>query len=314
MSTSLVASLGSNSVDGSLAEIDAKTKDTTSFALPNLSIGPFSVLNLNVMAREEEACNIYHRTEIIDSVGESQTTPSSAGPFDPILNFSDTLQWADLFELDFESILMAQELVNGVEAPNITTDVYTPTFNDNQFSQQADSALPCGIEVQRSRQNCRTSMEPEYGPIVLSEVGSVREAQDLLKHFQDCVVPQMSFMPANSKSPWRTLNLSEAVRTLAEMTYLGTGNVKHAGAANLYALLGCSAYHLSSNPTIQSGETVEYWGKISSSCMDKAKIHMQISLRHEFKGARKAKYKDQLMAILSMLASAVSIIARLHGL
>jgi arginine metabolism regulation protein II len=308
MSISLVANLGSNSVDESLAEIDAKTKDVAILTSPHLSIGPFGVLDLNAMAREEESCDFNQSTEGVDSVSEIQATPSSSGLFDPILDVGDTLQWADLFELDFENILMTQEVADGSGAPKSTTDMFTSIFNDDQFAQQADSSPPNDLEGQSPAQNCGSGMEPEYSPVILSGVSSVQEARNLLKHFQDCLVPQMSFTLASSKSPWRTLNLVEAVHTLAEMSYLGTGNVMHASAANLYALLGCAAYHLSANPTIQSGETIEYWGNVFSRCTEKAKIHMQISLRHELKGARKAKYKDQLMAILSMLASAVSII------
>jgi arginine metabolism regulation protein II len=312
MSTSLVANLGSNSVDGSLEEIDAKTKDPASFISPDLSIGPFGVLNLNAMGQEEETCDVNPRNEVADSVSELQTTPSSIGPLDPILSVGDTLQWADLFELDFESILMTQELTNGTGAPNIFTDMYTTTFNDDPFAQHADPSPLCDLEAENSAQSRSTGTELEHSPAILSVVSSVQEAQYLLKHFQDWVVPQMSFMPASSKSPWRTLNLSEAVRTLAEMTYLGTGKVKQANSANLYALLGCSAYHLSTNPTIQSGKTVEYWGSIVQCCKERAKTHIQSSLRHELKGARKAKYKDQLMAILGMLAFAVRIATRLH--
>lgn len=315
MSASLITNLRSHSVDGSLAEIDAKTKDPASFISSDLSIGPFGVLNLNIEALEVDKCDVDQGAEVVDSVGDlqnSQTTPSSIGAFGPILNVGETLQWADLFELDFESILMTHELMNeaGATAPNLTTD-NTFTINDDQFMQYEDPPPLYDLENQNSTQNRRTGMEPEYSPAILYEVSSVDDAQYLLKHFQDCVVPQMSFMPASSKSPWKTLNLPEAVRTLAEMTYLGTGNVKHASIANLYALLGCSAYHLSANPTVQVGKTVEYWANIVSRCKEHAKTHMQISLRHELKGAIKSKYKDQLMAILGMLAFAVSTGTRL---
>ncbi|KFY24890.1 hypothetical protein V493_04972 [Pseudogymnoascus sp. VKM F-4281 (FW-2241)] len=308
MSASLITNLRSHSVDGSLAEIDAKTKDPASFISSDVSIGPFGVLNLNVKALEVDTCDVNQGAEVVDPVGDlqnSQTTPSSMGTFGPILNVGETLQWADLFELDFESILMTHELMNeaGATVPNLTTD-NAFAINDDQFMQYADPPPLYDLENPKSTQNGSTGMEPEYSPAILYEVSSVDDAQYLLKHFQDCVVPQMSFMPASSKSPWRTLNLPEAVRTLAEMTYLGTGNVKHASIANLYALLGCSAYHLSANPTVQVGKTVEYWANIVSRCKEHAKTHMQISLRHELKGATKSKYKDQLMAILSMLAFA----------
>lgn len=96
------------------------------------------------------------------------------------------------------------------------------------------------------------------------------------------------------------------------MAYLRTRNVKHASATSLYALLGCLAYHLSVNPIIQSGKTVQYWGTLPSRFKERAKTHLQISLGHELKGTRKDKYKNQLIVILSMLAFAVSIVTSLH--
>lgn len=189
-----------------------KTKDLASFISPDLSIGPFGVLKLNVMAQEKKTC-VNQRAKFGDSVDDLQTTPSSIGPLDPILNFGDTLHWADLFELDFESILMTQELTNGTKSPNLATDMSAPTFNDGQFARHTDLSPNYDLETQSPTQNRSTGIELEYSPATLSDASSVQEAQYLLKHFQDCVVPQMSFMPASSKSPWRTLNLLEAVHT-----------------------------------------------------------------------------------------------------
>lgn len=159
--------------------------------------------------------------------------------------------------------------------------------------------MPSGAEIST------VVVQSEQSSIVLGEVKSVSEAQFLLKHFHDIVIPQMAFMPSRSKSPWTIMQLPEAMRSLSELTYLRSGILKHANAANLYGLMACSAYHLSTNPCVQTAQPQQYWEDLFERLKGKAKSHMQISLRDELIGPSKAKYKDQLMAILSMLAFAV---------
>ncbi|KAJ4356106.1 uncharacterized protein N0V89_004134 [Didymosphaeria variabile] len=262
-----------------------------------------SVLDSDQMTNENGTTNV------LDPV------PALVDWFDPILGINDSLQWSDLFSLDFDtgnSLLMPQ---------------YAAHYPEHEFGMtQPDSGIalseetlraqdPAPLDYPLSSASAQTFNEPhpqgaavgiiEQHRIFLAEVDSPTEAQFLLKHFYDFIIPGWSFMPSNAKSPWTIFQLSEAARSLSEMTFLQTGLLKHANAANLYGILACSAYHLS----VSSGQTTkepEYWMGLFIRLRSQANVHMQVSLREELKGPAKAKYKDQLMAILAMLACAVS--------
>lgn len=150
------------------------------------------------------------------------------------------------------------------------------------------------------------SQPPPYTTTQLDEEQVLQDAQYLLRHFRDKLVPQFGPVPMRCKSPWETLNWSNAVQTHAELTWLQGTDIKHANKANLFALLGCSAHMIarSSHPTteldpVRGMQILEY-------ASQHAKRHMQESLRLETSGDGKAKYKDQLMAIFSLIALAVS--------
>lgn len=336
MSTKLKQCLGSSSVDGSLAEIDSRTNDPQGSKDGNVAIGPFSVLDfrddscnassdpgivtpettiLGADSSNADMSNVTLATDYSQMLNEMQPPPSIMDWFDPILGFDNTLHWADLFGLDFDnenSLLVPQqpptqpELSLGFGLDDTPPELRTENIGLQHTQPRNDHTL-ARIQEQNETQATECGIEQEPHKITMTEVKSTSEAQSLLKHFHDLVIPQMSFMPSKSKSPWMILQLPEAVRSLAELTYLQTGALKHANAANLYGLLACSAYHLAASSATQSSETLEYWEDLFSRLRGKAKIHMQISLRDELKGPGKAKYKDQLMAILSMLACAVSL-------
>lgn len=147
---------------------------------------------------------------------------------------------------------------------------------------------------------------PPYVPTELDEAQVLQDSQYLLRHFRDDVVPQFGPVPMNCKSPWETLNWSSAIQTHAELTWLQRTNVKHANQANFFALLGCSA-HMAAKMSRSSSELDPMRGmQILEYASKRAKRHMQESLRLETSGQGKAKYKDQLMAIFSLIALAVS--------
>jgi arginine metabolism regulation protein II len=323
-------------VDRSLAEVDARTQGLEESGSGDIAVGPFGVLKIDAAPREtpsphdsvlgpcqsamvdprpnEDMPSFEVPNNDIAISNETQTVPSVVDWFDPILGFNNTLHWADLFGLDFDSgnsLIMPQQ-------PLIQPDFYLDNFLPESIPEQPPVSLPIHSQqppedpplytaegLPQTEAVTIVEQEERYS-IILSEVKSATEAQFLLKHFHDAVIHQMSFMPSGSKSPWTILQLPEAMRSLSELTYLHSGQLKHANMANLYGLMACSAYHLAATHTTLSDESPEYWMDLLERLKAKAKLHMQISLRDELKGDRKAKYKDQLMAILSMLALTVS--------
>jgi arginine metabolism regulation protein II len=322
MSTALIADLGAASVDASLAELDALTKLTPTTKNGNVSVGPFGVLRTAAPSCEinaEAVQDTDNHTQLPD-ISLEISNPFQPAPvgdwFDPILGFDSTLHWADLFGLDFDddnALLMqnqpsmqAESMLDGLLQINDHTLLIDSIPIGPQ--QNLDDTLTSNTQGlnDASAANLSLVVSRDQHPIALVDIDSVSEAQFLLKHFHDAVIPQMAFMPSKSKSPWTIMHLPAAMRTLSDLSYMHTGTVNHANTANLYGILACSSYHLSVRPSTEMSDSLEYWATLSNTLKENAKRHMQISLKDELKGSKKAKYKDQLMAILSMLALTVS--------
>src|SRR5258706_2059431 len=111
MSAELTANLGHENVDISLSEIDARTKNSGSNTQQNHVIGPFSVFNFKT---SPQAFNTQEQSASLDdanTLDDIQTTPSVIDSL--TAEESTQLQWADLFELDFENMLLTQQLASG---------------------------------------------------------------------------------------------------------------------------------------------------------------------------------------------------------
>lgn len=202
----------------------------------------------------------------------------------------DTMQWGDLFQWDLDYSLLA-ETDNGSSELDVGQTV-TPEVTDSQAM----------IVVNMNRDEC------SWPEIDLSS-----DAPLLLKHFNEAVITQMGSLPINEKSAWRTLNFPSAVLTLSQLTILGfeRSTIKRANLANFFALIAVSALHLSLSPvartdTLDTSEKAHYWKALSERTYEAAKNFLRLSLSTEHKLQSKAKYKDQLMAVGAILATAVS--------
>ncbi|KAF2447168.1 hypothetical protein P171DRAFT_471534 [Karstenula rhodostoma CBS 690.94] len=332
MSQSLRQCLKSNSVDASLAQIETRTGYLQTYA-EYISAGPFGVLNMAGPAPESTAepapvecppivqMDSTASENLLDDQTENEIgmlnvlnpIPSLVDWFDPNLGINDSLQWSDLFSLEFDagnSLLMPQFTADYPEhgIAMLQPDSGTALSHDALHTEDPapSNDVPSPVSARALDESCPfdAMIGPEQRAIYLAEVDSPTEAQFLLKHFYDFIIPGWSFMPSNAKSPWTVFQLSEASRSLSEMTFLQTGLLKRANAANLYGILACSAYHLSVRFSDRTTKEPEYWTGLFTRLRRQANVHMQMSLREELKGPVKAKYKDQLMAILAMLACA----------
>lgn len=243
--------------------------------------------------------------------------PSSVGSVSDLESLFESyngLIWNDLFDTTFD---MYMPLIHDPlhdqpysDPLSLVAHVAHQPQNHGATQQQLDDLLISAQDYEKQTPNGTNmlfdSQASPYAPAELDEAHVLQHSQYLLRYFRDNVVPQFGPVPMNCRSPWETLNWSSAVQTYAELTWLQGSNVKHATQANLFALLGCSA-HMMAKMSPSSGELdplrimqiLEYASK-------RAKRHMQESLRLETSGEGKAKYKDQLMAIFSLIALAVS--------
>lgn len=243
--------------------------------------------------------------------------PSSVGSMsdlESLFESSNGLIWNDLFDTTFDMSMplihdqlhdqpysdplsLLAHVADQPQSHGLATQPFDYPFSPNQFHEkQPLHTTNMTFDLQ----------PPPYAPTELDEAQVLQDSQYLLRHFRDNVVPQFGPLPMKCKSPWETINWSSAVQTQAELTWLQGTNVKHATQANLFALLGCSA-HMVAKASPSSSELNPIRGmQILEYASKRAKRHMQESLRLETSGVGKAKYKDQLMAIFSLIALAVS--------
>jgi arginine metabolism regulation protein II len=293
MSTSITARIASDDLDASLARIDARVKDVNGADDHRNTEGPFGVIDFRASETFPPSITISEQfdPERLDPRSEEMLddSPVTEGlPGNP----NDFLGWADLLALDFENDVFFSEAPFPSESQKL----------DSVFANAGSSRTVHDLE------NLQVPNDGLVDPTTPSPPGAIDlkspTIQNLLRYFRDQVIPKFSAIPEGHKSPWKILNTSAAVQTLAEMTYMGGVGVKHASLANLYAVLAISAHVLGCAPE-DSVHTGDYWQRLSKQASNQAKAHLQISLQQETQGSGKCKYKDQLMMIIAMAAYAV---------
>jgi arginine metabolism regulation protein II len=296
MGTIISKGLVSGSIDDSLEEIDLRSQDPGFLYKDEIRVGPFAVLHF----KSAPSSGGEHTDLALEKPTNSTHTPASNHdvtgfdiPSYRAINTADCagdlLQWSDLFSDDFYGSL-----------PDSSFDPGNP-LDFQSFSQMSDTYPGTGLSLED------VSLQFPNLPQTLSPVNILGDASFLLKNFQKNIIPQMTVVPL-AKSPWNILNVPAALVTLGELTIMESESVSHARQANLYSLLACSAVHLAMD---SSTETIglcprNHWKEVSEQAYQRANTHMKMSLSEETGGARKAKLKDQLMAIYGLTEFAVS--------
>ncbi|KAI9037587.1 fungal specific transcription factor domain-containing protein, partial [Aspergillus affinis] len=319
MSDALGADLVSGSIDASLAEIDVKSRDPERPIREDIVVGPFSVLDLGPAPGETSQPPQNPVVEMADELS-TEVLPTedlsaiSLTRMDTLPDLNDFLQWSDLFMLGSElpgSFFL--DHFSATEGPSILWDTgaigaepESLTYHTPPYS--GDDLVPATQEatVEQPR-NEMWSLTPCPTPVDLNglSVGVPSDTPFLLRHFQDQVIPRIMAFPLIEKPPWKLLNVPSALVTYTDLTFMGSQSVSHARQANLYCLLACSAMHLSLNPSFGIVGSAEHWKQLTDRTYHLAKDHMQRSLKEETCELKKAKYKDQLMAICVLTEFAV---------
>ncbi|BDD56831.1 hypothetical protein MAP00_002249 [Monascus purpureus] len=313
MSTELATKLASGSIDASLAEVDIRSRGSEWSATGDIVVGPFGVLNFNT----SNTTTVNPRTsppERIDSPSDFSNSPEGVAAGDPsslevgsLFNIEDFLQWDDLLGLESDLFgTTVQAAFDPLSPRDLSSDAPISEAGISDMAQRrhrqsrvAHDAHDCESDTQL------VSSRQIMAGVLSSSVDVLTDAPFLLKHFRDHLIAELMPLPTGEKSPWTILNIPVAMLTLSELTFFSERRVNHARMANFYSILACSAYHLSSNPSRDLSHSAEYWKHIANQTYHEAKNHIQQSLKTELYGPRKAKYKDQLMAIEGMSAFAV---------
>ena len=285
MSSALVSQIGSGNVAATLSGIESRTRRSSRPDHDGSEHGPFGVIDF----QENPAPSGAEIGAAVQDIAQDNAVPSDASaapslmgdlPLPP-LEMDFALQWDDLFAFDFENEYSTGQ--NDLFLMDVTPEL---TFD-------AMSGVP-------SEGQPGNAVAPEYAASACTPTVVFQHAQIMLKYFLHHVIPSMAGLPFGRKSPWKVGHLVSAVHTLAELTYLDIKDVKHANAANLFGLLASSSYMMSG-----LGHAGADWKSIFDYTRHEAKRRLQLSLREEMNGPKKAKYKEQLQAMLSLFATAV---------
>ena len=295
MGTAISKGLISGSIDASLEEIDQRSQEPSPLFENEMRVGPFAVLDFTKPSSSSgdhtglalgRPMNPTHTPLSDHGIGVSD---SSSYPVDIPGYADDLLQWSDLFDEDCYGMF---------------SDSFYPG-NHIDFSQLDDTYPETVLPIEDA------SLQPLPFPHTPTTINILGHASFLLKNFQKNIVPQMTVVPL-AKSPWNILNVPAALVTLGELTIMESESVSHARQANLYSLLACSAVHLAMDSSSETGSFPRnHWKEVSKQAYQDANTHLKISLNEEAGGAKKAKLKDQLMAVYGLTEFAVSFSPRL---
>jgi hypothetical protein len=147
----------------------------------------------------------------------------------------------------------------------------------------------------------------------LSQIGSIysddsvpytlpNDTQELLQHWSRNM--DSWFPPLRAKKhPWSVLHLPLALSTVAELTVLR--KTKHVKISIFRALLSLSAFVLYRCSTNTEKRSI-YWHQVAGINREVAIQEMKQALLNEIHGLHRAKYKELLVALLSLVSVSVS--------
>ncbi|POR38328.1 hypothetical protein TPAR_01465 [Tolypocladium paradoxum] len=127
-------------------------------------------------------------------------------------------------------------------------------------------------------------------------------AHFLLEHYKSQMGKLFSPLRAR-KSPWSILHFPRALSALAELSIFKT--TKHAHTSLFYSVLAVSAFNWDNIQQEQKDSTT-YWRNIGEGFRRGAKKQLEWTCETELAGEKSSKYKDILMAILTMVTISVS--------
>ena len=300
MSSDLTAALPSRSVDASLAEVDARSREPNRLRNASFDAGPFSVFSLSDSPPPPPLPPLTCSQEVEPPIDFSNTSISD---LDSLLDVGNVLGWNDLFDtgLDFTSPSYHEQ--SDEDPLAILARVASQPLGRRYEDYPGDFSRLDAMDLVNPQLGDTVSLS--YAPAEMTDIDILSHGPVLLKYFKNVIIPDYSPLPMDSKSPWETMNCYAAVQTLADMTYLETPDIKHASKANLFGALACSAYTIVQTQTYLADLPIPECQQIVSCASTRAKKHMQDSLSTETRGPKKARYKDQLMAINTMIAFAV---------
>ncbi|KAJ5301784.1 hypothetical protein N7508_006647 [Penicillium antarcticum] len=268
----LASSTGENSIVSIVEEIDQQSENISFNQI--LSNGPF---------------HIFQNTEM--QPAHLDTLSEILGP-----EFWDTsITDIDLLAQDRPDELISLEIPNIISfGPELQTNsLDLPVFGEFGF-------LSAGTPAPLSPQ----SISCGESPADLTDF-ALSTAKELLGHYRETLVAFFTPARVESQSPWETMYIPSVFSTVGEIGL--SGNSSNAKVSLLFAIFAISAFSLDGLNRVTDASGSQDWRALGEMYRERAKRRLKRSLKDlsYVIGRKKEKYKDILMALLSMVTICV---------
>lgn len=308
----LTKSLGRQSLTKAINDVDEwDGPEESDNADSSLTRGPFSVFAMSQEAcsKNTPSCSSTVETSSSESVqshvNKSDDSHTAAG-----VRLSTSQDWKLSFDQDLEGLL--DEHIGGTNdtASMLTLSPHKASldFYNADFASMFPPGSPKLFMQGPSPElwdYYSSNLSVPFSPSSLaldqaSDVDGLRsQMEPLLRHYKERVLEPAAEIRQWRRSPWQILFWPCALETYGEMKLWNTA--PHARSAVLHAILANSAFHL--HTTEQSDGK---WHDFGMKYQNTAKKLLFQALQDEILGVAKAKYKELLMAILSVAMVSVS--------
>lgn len=289
MSQKITDSLERQSVNAALEMVDCQPHPSGAIQLPNFSQGPFGVLNLSA-----------DKSPLIGSMESSSSSATAASP--PNAMPSPSLVVSQLEnpspELSTPAPFPHSLNLQGNDNPPVRTSNPERTSTGHSYSTPQEfistiSSLftsPPLIAPLTTSIPKKTHLIPESAP-------------HLIRYFSYHVRSMSYPLKGRKLCPWQTIHLHRAEQAYAELLVHGVAS--HTGLALFYSLLAASCFQLFTT----EDHSLDYETE-GNEYMQLSNYHLEKSIRLEVNCLGKIKYKELLLALLSMVMLEVRTICR----
>ncbi|KAF2660229.1 hypothetical protein K491DRAFT_589703 [Lophiostoma macrostomum CBS 122681] len=276
--------------------------DGTGLVNNDLSYGPFGVFKLVQTSQQH--------SPLSHSLSQHRGIESDRSPLtDPDYSMSQRTHLDDIgtsgdLLLDITLWDFSTEFASGCEnlgSLNSTPEFlrcFTPDFRSVETQDQHRTFHRHDITAPDASSSFNEFIEQQIGyPVSALSPGNLlpSEATYLLSHYRNSVIGLLS-PPAYHKMHWHILHLPSVMHTFAVLT-LGD-SPGNASLSIFFGILAISAFSLRSTP---SGDQPSTWDAKGGTYRLQAQQYLKLVLQEAFCNPKRAKYKDVLMCLLTMV-------------
>ena len=196
MTSRLAAGLASGSVDASLMEVDAWTKNSDRLSNGVVTVGPFSAFSMSDTPISDQSGD---PAQGLENDPPIDFTPASYSDLDCLLDVRNVLGWNDLFDTGLDFTVPSYDQQTYEDPSPLPASVISQP-SQVQDGDSSNSFIRLGIVEPVDLKEATMACSPS-APTELTDEEVLSHGQALLKYFKDMVVPTYLPLPMNSKSP-----------------------------------------------------------------------------------------------------------------